>query len=91
MSGPHSAAAWLLAAAERSNPPPPSTLPVPPGGHERSATWSGSTSTGRPPGRTSRRQGVRPGRGARRRGGGAVHREAHGLVAARIYPVEEGS
>jgi hypothetical protein len=31
-----------------------------------------------------------PGRGARRRGRRAVHREAHGLVADEIHPVAEG-
>ena len=41
-------------------------------------------------GRRGGRQGVLPGRGAEPRPPRRVHREAHGLVADRIYQVREG-
>ena len=42
-------------------------------------------------GRRAGRQGLLPGGGAPAEAAATVHREAHGLVADKIYPVQEGS
>ena len=41
-------------------------------------------------GRRGRGRDLLPGRRSRRGGRNTVHREAHGLVADEIYPVQEG-